>query len=646
MAQLSSLKSVISGTGDSGVSVGRIAGFGSIFGILAAVVGLIAGTSLVPIPTIAWEQTSSAPFEWILGGSAQTPLFIAGFMGLMAVSMFFQVIGSRELGSRLGNSLFKIMWIGVIVAAALAIYIPMRFDAIFAISLIPEFLTTFYFLGIVFVLVWQIGAMLYNDSSKTWVGFLAGLLNALFIPVLALGHVLYQPIIYGAYLILLVGQLFSLIFWWAPFDTIREYARSPSKAKFAFGLTGFLTFLFGLAPVLIGPISTVQGVVVWSPWSTLINPTTYQTNPALLFGLMSMMIYWIMLAPRLGARELKTAAIGEDIIKGGSKWLMLLLAIVGLLASGMAGTFLDNVGVMGFFMIIAPAGVMFLMGSLYAAKTDIVTGIPLVFTSVFLMVHPYTLLPFVVYPWILIIITQLFLMVESLWRGLTGFSQAALTVIFSLGSSVLVILFILGAFGSGPLALWPTNRWFNITLLQGIPAAIQGPSIIVLPLLALLLRNVSLAGYSYGRGYTTGGVLMGISVIFAFMVPVIAGNFSVSHEANTGAALLLALYSISVVLVLSLNMSLANDVEDTGHIFEGSLIKVSTLAGLVAAGVVVVLVLIFFAGMPSPSDIALIISVMVTFVVSTEVLSIVGWSVAGIRLGMLKQGFRLSKPEQ
>jgi len=93
-------------------------------------------------------------------------------------------------------------------------------------------------------------------------------------------------------------------------------------------------------------------------------------------------------------------------------------------------------------------------------------------------------------------------------------------------------------------------------------------------------------------------------------------------------------------------MSLANDVEDTGHIFEGSLIKVSTLAGLVAAGVVVVLVLIFFAGMPSPSDIALIISVMVTFVVSTEVLSIVGWFVAGIRLGMLKQGFRLSKPEQ
>ncbi|MFX1484546.1 MAG: hypothetical protein ACFFCP_15310 [Promethearchaeota archaeon] len=647
MAQVSSLKSVISGTSESG-SVGRLAGFGSIFGIIAAALGLFSGLSLVPIPALVWEQTSVPPdpFTWMLSGNAQTPILMAGFMGLMTISLLLQVIGSKDLGSKLGSSLNRILWFGVIAAAGVALYVPTQFGGVFDDSLIPGFFLPVYLMGTIFVIVWQIAAILYTDSSKTWVGFLAGMLNALFIPVLTLGQALNPVLFYAAYGILLVGQLMSLIFWWSPFETIREFARSPEKAKFAFGLTGFLTFTIGLAAVLFGPIDVVQGVTVWNPWSALSNATTYQTNPALVFGLLSMMLYWIMLSPRLGARELKAAAIGEDIIKGGNKWFMAFLAIVGLLTAGQAGTFVEGVGTMGFFMVIAPGGIMFIMGALYTAKTDIVTGLPLVFTSVFLMVHPYTLLPFLLYPWIIVIITQLFLMVESYWRGLTGFSQGALTVIISLGASAVIILFMLGGFGSGPLALWPTNRWFNITLLPGIPAAVQGATIIALPLLALLLRNVSLAGYAYGRGYTSGGVLMGISVIFAFMVPVIAGNESVTHEANTGAALLLALYSISVVLVLSLNLSLANDVEDTGHGFEGALIKVSTMVGLAVAAVVVILVLVVFAGMPSPSQIAMIISLMVTFVVSTEILSIIGWLIAGIRLGMLRQGFSLTKPQQ
>ncbi|MFW9927220.1 MAG: hypothetical protein ACFFDM_10695 [Candidatus Thorarchaeota archaeon] len=647
MAQLSSLKSVISGTSESG-SVGRLAGFGSIFGIIAAALGLISGLSLVPIPALVWEQTSVAPdpFAWILSGNAQTPLLMAGFMGLMAISLLLQVLGSKELNSKLGSSLSRILWFGVITAAGIAFYVPTQFDAIFDDSLIAGFFMPLYLMGTIFVLVWQIGAVLYTDSSKTWVGFLAGMLNALFIPVLTLGQAVSPMLFYAAYGILLVGQLMSLVFWWSPFSTIREYARSPEKAKFAFGLTGFLTFAIGLAAVIFGPIETIEGVTVWSPWSTLANATTYQTNPALVFGLLSMMVYWIMLSPRLGARELKAKAIGEDIIKGGSKWFMLFLAIIGLVTSGQAGAFVEGLGGLGFFIVIAPGGIMFVMGALYTAKTDIVTGLPLAFTAVFLMVHPYTILPFVLYPWIIVMITQFFLMVESYWRGLTGFSQGALTVIISLGASMLIIIFMLGGFGSGPLALWPTNRWFNITLLPGIPAAIQGATIIALPLLALLLRNVSLAGYAFGRGYTSGGVLMGISVIFAFMVPVIAGNESVGHEANTGAALLLALYSISVILVLSLNLNLANDVEDEGHGFEGALIKVSTMVGLVVAAIVVVLVLIVFAGMPSPGQIALVISIMVTFVVSTEILSIIGWSIAGFRLGMLKKGFSLTKPEQ
>jgi hypothetical protein len=208
----------------------------------------------------------------------------------------------------------------------------------------------------------------------------------------------------------------------------------------------------------------------------------------------------------------------------------------------------------------------------------------------------------------------------------------------------LIIIIMLGGLGSGPPALWPTNRWFNINLIPGVPAAIQSATVIAIPLFVLFLRNVSLAGYSYGRGYATGGVLMGASFLFSFMIPVIAGNQSIGHEANTGAALLLALYSISSILVISLNLSLANDVEDEGHGFEGGLLKVSTIAGLIAAGIVVVLVLVVFAGMPTPVEIAMTVSLMVTFVVGLEVLSIIGWLVAGLRLGMLKLP-RLARPD-
>lgn len=643
MAQLSSLKSVIRDSSESG-AVGRLAGFGSIFGIIAAALGLISGVSLVPVPSIAWEQTSVSPFEWILGGSAQFPLLVAGFMGLMAVGQFLQLRGSKGLTRKLGSNLTNVLWITFLTAVGIAIYVLTQFSGVIADSQISGFLGGFYTLGTFFVVAWQLSAVIYADSSKTWIGFLAGMFNALFIPVLAIGQALAPVLIYAAYGILLVGQLMSLLFWWAPFDGIREYARSPAKAKIAFGLSGFLTFAIGFLAIMIGPLTEVSGVAVWNPWSTLSSATTFQTNPALVFALLAMMIYWIMLAPRLGARELKAAAIGEDIVKGGSKILMLFLAVVGILASCLASTFIEGVAVWGFFLVMAPTGIMFLMGSLYAAKTDIITGIPLVFTSVFLMIHPYTLSGLIIYPWLIIIITQFLLMIESWWRGFTGFSQPVLTVIISLVASIMIILFMLGGFGSGPLALWPTNRWFNITLIPGIPAAVQSASIIVLPLFVLFIRNVSLAGYAYGRGYTTGGVLVGASVLFAFMVPIIAGNETIGHEANTGAALLLALYSISVVLVLSLNLNLANDVEDQGHGFEGNLIKVSTLTGLLAAGAVMILVLVVFAGMPSPIEIAAIVSLMVTFVVGTEVLSIIGWFTAGFRLGMLKIP-RLKKPE-
>jgi hypothetical protein len=650
MSQLSELKSIISGSDQSGERVSEIAGFGSIFGIIAAVLGLLIGKSLVPIAGIRWEQISNLPFEWIIEGSSYYHLAVGAFMGMIAISLLLQALGSKELGGVLGSGYVNVAWVGFLLAAATAVFVPTQFAGVFDDSLIPNFIVPMFFLGTFFVVVWQLGAIIYSDSSKTWVGFFAGILNALFIPVLAIGQAISPILIYVAYVLLLLGQVFSLLFWWSPFSTIREYARSPDKTKFAFGLTGVLTFVIGFAAIIFGPmgeivVSETQAVGVWYPWSTVVSESAYRTNPSLVFGLLSLMLYWIMLSPRLGARELKAAAIGEDIIKGGNKFFMMFLAIMGIISAGQAGAGINGVGTWGYFLAVCPAGVMFLMGASYTAKTDMLTGLPLVITSVFLMVHPYTLLPMILVPWILIIITQFIVMIETRIRGLTGFSQAALSVIVSLAASTTIIIFMLGGFGSGPLALWPTNRWFNITLIPGVPAAIQGAAIIVLPLLALLIRNVSLAGYSYGRGYTTGGILMGASVLFAFMIPAIAGNQSVAHEANTGAALLLALYSISVVLVMSLNINLANDVEEEGHGFEGTLIKMSTFAGLFAAAVVVILVLIVFAGIPSPSQIAIMISIMVTFVVSSEILSILGWLIAGIRLGMLREGFKFTRLE-
>ncbi|MFX1606821.1 MAG: hypothetical protein ACFFDD_13085 [Promethearchaeota archaeon] len=645
MAQLSSLKSILSGSNESGGEVSRVAGLGNLIGIIAAALGLIFGKTLVPIAALDWRIVTNNPFNWIIGGDYYYYIISGTFMGLMAVSLLVQAIGSRGLGGTLGSGYHNILWAGFLSSAAVAIYLLTQFKGVYDRQIIPDFLLPLFLLGAIFVITWQLGAVIYTDSSKSWIGFLAGMFNASFIPVLALGLIVSPIFTYVAFGALLIGQLMGLLFWWSPFDKIREYARSTEKAKFAFGLSGVLTFLFGLIPVMIGPIGVEHGIDVWYPWSTLANAVTYRTSPALVFGFLAMMLYWIMLAPRLGARELKAAAIGEDIIKGGSKWFMLFLALFGLLAAGMGGAGVEDIDVWGFFMVIAPAGVMFLMGASYTAKTDIITGIPLVVTAVFLMVHPFALLPLILIPWILILLTQTFLMIESKWRGLTGFSQATLTVVISLATSVAIIIFMIGGFGSGPLALWPTNRWFNITMIPGIPAAVQGPAIIILPLLALLIRNVSLAGYAYGRGYTSGGILMGVSVLFAFMIPAIAGNQSVTHEANTGAALLLALYSISVILILALNLNLANDVEDKGRGFESSLIKVSTMAGLAAAVAVLIMILIVFAGMPTPEQIALMVSIMVTFVVSTEILSSVGWLIAGIRLGMLRVSFSFQKLE-
>ena len=657
MAELSSVISAIrrkSPEDEPADIVGAFAGFGSILGIIAAAIGLLAGISLVPITSFTWEVTGTSPFVWALGGNPQFSIFSGAFMGLLAIGLLLQAMGSKDLRSRLGGMLGSVFYIGFIVAAIVAIYVTFGFASIGFESYVPSYLATLYLIGIVFVITWQMISAFYVDSSLTWVGFLAGIMNGLFIPVLALGIALGPLLTYVAYGLLLGGQLMTLIYWWSPKSTIRGFARSPSKAKFAFGLSGFLTFIIGSAAVFIGPLSTHPlGAEIWYPWSTL-DPASpagvlgfhQLTNPALLYGFLAMMLYWMMLSPRLGARELKTTTIGEDIVTGGSKWFAVFMICLGLLAASQSGVYAEDPSIFGFFLVIGPAAAMILIGAMYTAKTDIVTGLPLIIAGVFTMVSPFAISMLVIIPWLLVIVTQLFLMIESKWRGLTGFSQGSLSVIFSILFSFVIIVFMFGFLGHGPLALWPTNLWFNLSLIPWLAPEVQSSVIIILPFLALILRNSALAGFSHGRGYTTGGILMGGTVLFSLMIPVIAENDTVPHAASTGASLLIALYSISMILILSLNLKLAGDVEDQGHDLEGNLIKYSAIGQAIMAVIMMVFVLVYFSGLPSSSEIALVISIVVTFVVGGEILSIIGWFIAGVRLGLLKEGFRLQRPAQ
>ena len=656
MAELSSVISALrrKNPDDEPVNiVGALAGLGSIFGIVAAVIGFFAGISLVPITSFTWEVIETSPLEWIIQGNTQFTILSATFMGLLAISFILQAIGSKDLRSRLGGMFGSVFYIGFFAAAAVAVYAIIGFNNVQYTSSIPTYLSILFLITVFFAIAWQMVSVFYVDSSLTWKGFLAGMLNGLFIPLLALGQALNPLIAYAAYVVLFVGQLMTLLYWWSPKDTIRHFARSPDKAKFAFGLSGVLTFVIGAAAVFIGPLADhPQGGSVWYPWSSQVPVLEGEsgfhmlTNPALLYGFLSMMLLWILLSPRLGARELKTTTIGDDIIKGGSKWFAVSMIAVGILAASQSGVYAEDPGSFGIFLVICPAAAMILIGAMYTAKTDIVTGFPLIIAGVFTMVSPFSLSIFVIIPWILVIVTQIFLMIESYWRGLTGFAQGSISVLMSVGASGALIAFMLGFFGRGPLALWPTNLWFNIALFPDIDPAVQSSVIIILPFLALLLRNSALAGFSHGRGYSTGGILMGVTVLFSLMIPIIAGNNTVPHEASTGAAILIALYAISMFLIMSLNMNLSNDVTDQGHEFEGNLIKFSTIGQLIMGVIMIVFVLIYFSGLPSSEEIALVVSVMVIFIVGSELLSMVGWLSAGIRLGLLKEGFRIQRPAQ
>jgi hypothetical protein len=236
-------------------------------------------------------------------------------------------------------------------------------------------------------------------------------------------------------------------------------------------------------------------------------------------------------------------------------------------------------------------------------------------------------------------------MIETWFRKFTHFSQTFLTVIVTIGASVLFIVFMLGGFGSGPDALWPTNRWFNVALIGGIPPAIQGPTILATVIACLLVRNVALAGYGFGRGYSGTAIIGGMSTMFALMTITISGNLDVIHQALTTAALSFGLYAISIALVLSLNLNLGSDILQAGYQLEGQFVRVAAAVGLVAGLLVAMFSFAVFSGSPSAADISVAITLLVMLMVSIETTCIITWVSAGVRLKLIMQGYKLKMPE-
>ncbi len=643
MAQaISGILSQRSADGEPYEPIGKVSSIGAILGIIAAIIGLVlsGGYSLIPMPSIG---------ALVLKNSSHY-FASAIFLALLSIGLLIQAIGSKNLRNYLGSGLPNIILITAIIGLISAFFVidgglnwhkPHEVIAYVVHSMS---------LGAFFVVTWQITSVIYIDSDKSIIGFIAGMFNALFVPILAIGQAMVfidasnVMIVYIAYLILLIGQIFTFLYWRAPINNLREYVRSTRFAKIGFSITGLIVFFLGLFAIF-SSTAIKEGFAIWFPWDTMVSTTEFLTQPAIIYGLLALMIYWVLLAPRLGAREQKETQLGEDIVKGGAKWFMIFLGFFGIFATSQAGTMVENViGGWGGFMVLCPAAIIFIMGALYAEQTDIVTGLPMVLAAIFLMVHPFVLSQFILIPWTLIIISQIFLLFEVIKRGLGQFSQPQLTVFVTVISSFVFVLFILGLFGSGPAAIWPVNRWFPIALFSDIPIDVQIPTILALPIAALLIRNVALVGFAKGRGQVGAGVLGGMSILFAFLIPMIGDpSASITHKALTAASIMLALYAVSFVLVLSINMNLAHDVENTGNPYEGMLVRMSSIVGVILGAIIATIVMIVFSGFPSPTDIGMMLMLLVTLIVSLEILNFISWAIIGVRLGMLRSGWSFKR---
>ncbi len=289
---------IVGSESETNLPLDRLAGFGSLLGVAASVLGLVslAAVGMVPaglaleIPAFGLQLTQN-----------QAGIGVSGaFVILLAVGLLLQYRGAKVIGSLTeSNTPLRMIFTAVVtLSVALAILsgtgvLPTES------SPVEAYMGSLAVSGSVFIIVWQFNSVVYIDSSKSYWGMLAGLMNGFFLPMLAVSPAL-------GYLLLLGGQLAMFQFWWGPRSQIREYARSTDTAKFGFGLSGFVTFLLGGAAALGSALQVVDGTPVWLPWSsgTTVGPhVVFTTAPYLVGSILSSMLFWSLLGPRLGAKE-------------------------------------------------------------------------------------------------------------------------------------------------------------------------------------------------------------------------------------------------------------------------------------------------------------------------------------------------------
>ncbi len=601
--------------------VGKLAGLGGLLGVIAGIYGLIFSNTET-IFQIQGENPSSGLVLLLLG-----------------IGLLLQSIGGGQLRIKIGSAYSQVGLIGALVG--LAYYPFLIISSGWTLAQYNDFVTISAFLTALFIILWQMFCVIFPDSTNRWLGVITGLLNGLFFPLFAIGHVYGSGITMLAFLMLIMGQLCVLIFWWSPLELVREYARSPEKAKFSFGLSGLLTFLVGAVALFANVQQTSQGAI-WYPFSA-----PFDWNFPLVLAFTTALLFWVLQGPRLGKKELRAAHISEDIIQGGKKYFpafLLAIGILGLLqaATGLPGAAESN----ALFIVWAISGTMFMVGASYLGRADVVTGLPLVLSSIMLSIHPAVIAEFVIIPFVAVIITQGLLMVETKIRGFTYYSQPFLTVITTIAFSLIFLAFILGLFGSGPASLWPTNKWFNVALFPQFDMATQAATIFVLPLAALITRNVAAVGFGHKTG-RTNDVISGITMLFVFIIPAIAAAFKgVTHQALTAAAIMLALYIITFVLVLSLNLNLAGEIEDAGHTLTGTFLRITVIVSLILGVAISIFVMGSFTSTATTAlQMASAITGLVILITGLEILMTIGWVIAGVRLGFFTSGFRFTKPE-
>ncbi|MEM4735688.1 MAG: hypothetical protein QXS20_08235 [Candidatus Thorarchaeota archaeon] len=639
----------------------RIAGLGGVLGSLAALLGLVSAVNsdLVPVGSVYIIGYLAEVLVTRLDSAAAGAVFFA----LLGVGALLQYPAFRRVALNVGSGMPNAVLAAGIMGIVATVYHLVAYTVNTAAQVqVINYASNTVLIGFLFIVAWQISSSVYVDTSKSYAYMIAGICNALFIPLLGLGIDGLEPAgnrpgpwtvntsIFAAYAVLAVGQLLVVKYWWGGPSHIREYARSTPAAKLGFTLSGLLVFLVGLVPLSLA-VRDVSGLSVWVPWG---QATTYgfpdsmiafETPPWKTLSALSLMLFWLSLAPRLGAGELKLTKIRSDIISGGMKYFLIVLAVMGIMGGCFSGSLrAATAGSYGALLTVAPAAVLFIVGAAYVSNTDVVSGLPLVTLSMFLMVLPSSLATITTTLWILCIVTHSFLVIETKLRGFTFFSQPMLTVIVSVAASLLFVLFILGQLGTGPPAIWPANRWFNIDVLPGVDEQYQGPSVFAMLFTILMIRNVASVGLGRGRELGSGGVLIIISLLFMLGSTIVSSNAGLTHQALTAAALMFMFYTISFPLMLSTVISIGNAVSRANHEFEGTLMRVGSVAAMVF-GVIVVLFAfsVFSVTRPLASDVALAVALMVSLVVSTEILQIFAWLSAGVRFRLLTQGLRFSR---